>query len=99
MAKTATAKKPAKPAQDMPPPPWAHGTFHWNELRDARRASAPRSSIGESIGWTFERTATPDGADYWLAMESGKPVAGFFQLSGSQIRLRARKLDVVPRGR
>ena len=81
MARSATAKKPVKPAQDMPPPPWMHGTFHWNELRtrDAQRAM---KFYGESIGWTFERTATPDGADYWLAMESGKPVAGLFQLVG-----------------
>lgn len=88
MAKTATAKKPPKPAQDMPPPPWTHGTFHWNELRtrDARRAMA---FYGESIGWTFERTATPDGMDYWLALEQGRPVAGLFHLASP-------RFDCVP---
>ena len=82
MAKTATAKKPSKPAQDMSPP-WAHGTFCWNELR-TRDAQAAMTFYRESIGWTFERTATPDGMDYWLAMESGKPVAGLFQLTSAQ---------------
>ena len=87
MAKTATAKKPPKPAQDMSPP-WAHGTFCWNELR-TRDAQAAMKFYRESIGWTFERTATPDGMDYWLAIEGGKPVAGLFQLTSPQF-------DTVP---
>ena len=37
-----------------------------------------------AIGWTFERTSTPDGRDYWLAIAGGRPVAGLFPLDGAQ---------------
>jgi uncharacterized protein len=79
MAKAATARKSPQTAADMSPP-WAHGTFCWNELRtrDAQRAM---KFYRDTIGWTFERTATPDGHDYWLAMEGGRPVAGLFHLT------------------
>ena len=82
MAKTAMAKKPAKPAPGVSPP-WAHGTFHWNELR-TRDAERAMKFYHEAVGWTFERSSTPDGHDYWLAMENGKPVAGLFHLVSPQ---------------
>ncbi len=79
MAKTATAKKP-NPAADTSPP-WTHGHFCWNELR-TRDAKAAMKFYGDTVGWTFEKTATPDGMAYWLAMDGGRPVAGFFHLVG-----------------
>ena len=79
MAKTATARKsPKQPAAEMSPP-WVHGTFYWNELR-TRDAERAMKFYRETIGWTFERSSTPDGHDYWLATENGRPVAGLFHL-------------------
>lgn len=83
MARTATAKKPPQPAQHVPAPAWTHGTFHWNELR-TRDARAAMKFYTATIGWTFQRSATPDGMDYWLAIQNGRPVAGFFHLVSPQ---------------
>jgi predicted enzyme related to lactoylglutathione lyase len=82
MAKTTAARRASKPAQ-VEAPPWEHCTFRWNELRtrDAKRAM---KFYSEAIGWTFERTTTPDGHDYWLAMHGGRPVAGLFHLDSPQ---------------
>jgi uncharacterized protein len=62
------------------PQPWSHGQFHWNELRtrDAQRAM---KFYADTIGWSFEAAATPDGHTYWVAMSDGRPVAGLFQLT------------------
>jgi predicted enzyme related to lactoylglutathione lyase len=35
----------------------------------------------DTIGWRFERSATPDGYDYWVAYRGDRPVAGLFPLS------------------
>ena len=63
-----------------PPRPWAHGEFHWNELRtrDAERAKRFYAGV---VGWSFEPSATPDGETYWVALQDGKPVAGLFPLT------------------
>ena len=58
--------------------------FHWNELRTrdarARQEVLPRhASAGPSSA-----SPTPDGTDYWLAIEGGKPVAGLFPLTSPQ---------------
>jgi predicted enzyme related to lactoylglutathione lyase len=87
MARTATARKPAKPAADNSSP-WAHGNFCWNELR-TRDPQAAMKFYGDTVGWAFQKTATPDGIDYWLAMEGGRPVAGFFHLASP-------RFDCVP---
>ncbi len=80
---TQTAAKPRfrKPAKARRS--WAHGHFHWNELRtrDAERAKA---FYATTIGWTFEAASTPDGRPYWVAMLDGKPVAGLFSLSSPE---------------
>jgi uncharacterized protein len=65
------------------PVPWAHGHFHWNELR-TRDVERAKKFYAETVGWRFERTATPDGNDYWLAFEGETCVAGFFSLKGTQ---------------
>jgi len=72
------SRKPAKAQRS-----WAHGHFHWNELRtrDAERAKA---FYATTIGWTFEATSTPDGRPYWIFMQDGKPVAGLFSLSSPE---------------
>lgn len=79
MARTATIKK-SKPIEDNPMP-WAHGHFCWNELR-TRDPQAAMTFYGDTVGWTFARTSTPDGMDYWLAQDKGSPVAGIFHLVG-----------------
>jgi len=81
MARTATARRTKSQPQQQPL--WAHGRFHWNELR-TRDAERAKRFYRDTIGWSFERTSTPDGHDYWLAMQEGKPVAGLFPLTSPQ---------------
>ena len=84
---TTTAKRPQKRGQPQKREQkrdqqrnWAHGNFHWNELR-TRDAERARRFYADTIGWTFEAMATPDGHTYWVAMQDGKPVAGLFPLT------------------
>jgi predicted enzyme related to lactoylglutathione lyase len=60
--------------------PWSHGQFHWNELR-TRDAERAKKFYADTIGWSFEASATPDGETYWVATSGGKPVAGLFPLT------------------
>lgn len=88
MAKTATASARTASAshtdacQDRSRT-WAHGNFHWNELR-TRDAERAKRFYSEAIGWSFEAMPTPDGLTYWVATLAGKPVAGLFPLSSPQ---------------
>jgi predicted enzyme related to lactoylglutathione lyase len=70
------------------PQPWSHGQFHWNELR-TRDAERARRFYAETIGWSFEPSATPGGETYWVAFSHGKPVAGLFPLTSP-------RFDCVP---
>lgn len=81
MARVAKAGRAKSTAQEAPA--WSHGVFQWNELR-TRDAEGARRFYQTSIGWKFEKTSTPDGRDYWLAMHGGLPVAGLFPLSSPQ---------------
>ena len=90
MAQAATAKRPQKRGQPQKREQkrdqqrtWAHGNFHWNELR-TRDAERAKRFYADTIGWTFEAMATPDGHTYWVAMQDGKPVAGLFPLTSPQ---------------
>ena len=90
MAQAATARRPQKRGQPQKREQkrdqqrnWAHGNFHWNELR-TRDAERARRFYADTIGWTFEAMATPDGHTYWVAMQDGKPVAGLFPLTSPQ---------------
>ena len=58
----------------------SHGRFHWNELmtRDVERA---KRFYQNTIGWSFDAMPMADGGAYWVAMLSGKPVAGIFSLN------------------
>lgn len=85
-ARKRTAKPAAKPTSASVP--WRHGAFHWNELR-TRNVEQVKKFYADTIGWTFQRTSTPDGSDYWLALEGGIPVAGVFQLTSP-------RFDAVP---
>jgi len=67
-------------AQSQPQPMWAHGRFHWNELR-TRDAERAMRFYRETIGWSFEASSTPDGHTYWVAMQDGRPAAGLFPLT------------------
>ena len=83
MAKTATAKRAPKRAEPQMATAWAHGSFHWNELR-TRDAERAKRFYKETVGWTFKAMQTPDGQPYWVAMAGGKPVAGLFTLTSPQ---------------
>jgi hypothetical protein len=65
------------------PRPWAHGNFHWNELR-TRDVERAKKFYRDTIGWTFEAMAMPDNRTYWVATLGGKPVAGLFPLASPQ---------------
>ena len=56
---------------------WSHGAFYWNELmtRDPERS---KKFYVDSIGWSFDDMPMEDGSTYWIAMQGGKPAAGFF---------------------
>jgi predicted enzyme related to lactoylglutathione lyase len=86
MAQTATQKRPRKRA--VKKRTWAHGHFHWNELR-TRDAERAKRFYSETVGWAFEPMAMADGGTYWIAMQDGKPVAGLFPL-------RSPEFDGVP---
>lgn len=82
MAAVSSARRKPKSAKPEAggAPRRAHGTFHWNELR-TRDAKKAMKFYGDTIGWTFQRTETPTGEAYWLAIEGGIPVAGLFHLT------------------
>lgn len=86
MAQTATTRRPK--SQPKQQPLWAHGRFHWNELR-SRDVERAKKFYRDTIGWSFERMSTPDGGDYWIAMMDGRPVAGIFPLASP-------RFDTVP---
>src|SRR5215831_12587936 len=71
MAKTATAKRAEKRVEPQTAAAWAHGNFHWNELR-TRDVERAKRFYKETVGWTFEAMQTPDGQPYWVAMAGGK---------------------------
>ena len=81
MAQTAADRRPRKPAKA--PRTWSHGNFHWNELR-TRDAERAKRFYQTTIGWTFEPMAMEGGGTYWIAMLSGKPVAGLFPLKSPE---------------
>ena len=82
MARATTARRTKSQSQHKPTL-WSHGKFHWNELR-TRDAERAKQFYQDTIGWSFERTSTPDGHDYWLAMVNGMPAAGMFLLTSPQ---------------
>lgn len=51
-----------------------HGAFAWNELATANPLAA-RKFYYETLGWTFEEHALPDGK-YWVAKAGDKMVGG-----------------------
>jgi hypothetical protein len=80
VSKGSARKSVADKAAPKPPRPWAHGQFHWNELR-TRDAERAKRFYASTVGWSFEASATPDGETYWVALHAGKPVAGMFPLT------------------
>jgi hypothetical protein len=59
----------------------SHGSFHWNELM-ARDVNAAKKFYADTIGWTYDGMAMPDGQTYWVAKMGDQPVAGIFDISG-----------------
>ena len=57
-----------------------HGAFTWNELMtgDVEKAKA---FYTETVGWSYDAMPMPEGT-YWLAMQSGTPVAGIMDMTG-----------------
>jgi predicted enzyme related to lactoylglutathione lyase len=78
--RTKSAKNGAGKRAPKAAPPWSHGQFHWNELR-TRDAERAKRFYANTIGWSFQASATPDGETYWVAMSGGAPVAGLFPLA------------------
>ena len=82
-SKTAAARRSARSNSAASPRPWTHGEFHWNELR-TRDAERAKKFYAETVGWSFEASATPFGETYWVALQDGRPVAGLFPLTSPQ---------------
>jgi uncharacterized protein len=61
-----------------------HGTFYWNELMTTDPETAKRF-YGDAIGWAFDDMPMPGGGIYVVAKVGDRPVAGFFNTSGSQM--------------
>jgi predicted enzyme related to lactoylglutathione lyase len=78
--KASASKSTAAKSAAKQPRPWAHGQFHWNELR-TRDAERAKRFYASTVGWSFEASATPDGETYWVALQDGRPVAGLFPLT------------------
>ncbi len=57
----------------------AHGEFYWNELmtHDVEKAKA---FFTETVGWSFEGMAMPEGFTYWVAKLGDKPVGGVMSM-------------------
>jgi uncharacterized protein len=85
MARTATRQREPKETAEAvaPPRPWVHGRFHWNEMR-TRNAERAMKFYRDTVGWRFERSATPDGHDYWVAFQGEECVAGLFSLKSPE---------------
>lgn len=60
-----------------------HGKFHWNELMtwDAGKAKA---FYGETLGWTFDDVAMPQGFTYTIAKAGGEMAGGIMQMNEQQ---------------
>lgn len=56
-----------------------HGKVWWSEL-NTRDVGGAKSYYGRVCGWTFESMPMDEGEDYVVAMQDGRPVAGFFPL-------------------
>lgn len=77
MARAVTERPQTAAGQAGPQIP--HGGFWWNELR-TRDCERAKQFYADTVGWTFQASATPDGHTYWVALSDGKPVAGMFEL-------------------
>jgi predicted enzyme related to lactoylglutathione lyase len=62
------------PISDVLPTPI--GAVSWNELETSDPAAAVEF-YGKLVDWTFEKTTSPGGDDYWLAKQDGANRAGF----------------------
>ncbi len=60
---------------------WTHGQFHWNELM-TRNVEGAKKFYADTLGWSYDAMAMPDGGIYTLAMAGGQPVGGIFDISG-----------------
>jgi predicted enzyme related to lactoylglutathione lyase len=79
-SKRGAGKLEASASVTMPPRPWSHGQFFWNELR-TRDAERAMKFYAGTIGWSFDTSCTPDGFTYCVATMGGRPVAGLFPLT------------------
>lgn len=61
----------------------SHGTFYWNELC-ARDLDKAKAFYAGAMGWSFEAMPMPGGGTYWVAKMADQPVAGLFDISGSE---------------
>jgi predicted enzyme related to lactoylglutathione lyase len=77
MAQTAVDQRLHDSARNSPQ--WSHGRFFWNELM-TRDVEGAKRFYQSTIGWSFDPMPMPDGGTYWVALSSGKPVAGIFSL-------------------
>jgi uncharacterized protein len=61
----------------------SHGKFYWNELM-ARDVDGAKKFYADTMGWSYDAMPTPDGGTYWVAKMGEEPVAGIFDIRGSE---------------
>jgi|SRR5690242_19625048 uncharacterized protein len=61
----------------------SHGKFYWNELM-ARDVDGAKKFYADTMGWSYDAMPTPDGGTYWVAKIGEEPVAGIFDIRGSE---------------
>src|SRR5262249_49904406 len=59
-----------------------HGKFRWDEY-NTHDPKAACAFYAKALGWTFDEMPMPDST-YYIAKIDGKPVAGIFEMKGSQ---------------
>jgi uncharacterized protein len=61
----------------------SHGKFYWNELM-ARDVDGAKKFYADAMGWSYDAMPTPDDGTYWVAKMGEEPVAGIFDIRGSE---------------
>jgi predicted enzyme related to lactoylglutathione lyase len=57
--------------------------LYGNELM-ARDVDGAKKFYADTMGWSYDAMPTPDGGTYWVAKIGEEPVAGIFDIRGSE---------------
>lgn len=63
----------------------SHGTFYWNELM-TRNVEQAKKFYADTLGWSYDGMPMPGSGTYWLAKMDDEPIAGIFDISGTEFQ-------------